>query len=157
MDDNLIEKLKNVLISEKTNHKEIILKQNSLKLAHAYCKGNNLNGPSFGDFEYNNINFEIKTSLGGKYNNKFNFVQIRLNQNCNYIFLAYVINKENVYNHGELFIFNISAKQIKELLLKYGSYAHGTTLKNGKITIESLNNDSNEKEYCLRPIYNKKC
>jgi hypothetical protein len=176
----LIEKLQNILIVEKINHKDNILKENTLKSAHIYCKINNLNGPfsgilieyyienkfnviknkssmRMGDFKYNNMNYEIKTSLGGKYNNKFNFVQIRLNQICNYIFFAYYINKENINNLGELFIFKFSSENIKQLIYKYGAYAHGTILKNGKITIESLNENANEKEYCIRPIYNKKC
>jgi hypothetical protein len=76
----------------------------NLKNAHIYCKINNLSGQMSGilieDFiknEYNmsknnssdcngdlhskefGINYEIKISLGGKNNNKFNYVQLRLN------------------------------------------------------------------------------
>jgi hypothetical protein len=46
---------------------------------------------------------------------------------------------------------------MKSLILKYGSYAHGTIKKLGKITYDDLNNINNKKEYALRPKYGDKC
>jgi hypothetical protein len=110
-----------------------------------------------GDVRCNDINYEIKVSNGGKTNNKFNFVQIRMNHECEYLFTAYYICESNIDSLGELFIFKITKEQIKDLIVKYGGYAHGTKEKNGIITIESLNNTSNVFEYALRPIYGDKC
>lgn len=42
--------------------------------------------------------------------------------------------------------------EIKSLLLKYGTYAHGTIKENGKITIENMT-----KEYALRPKVGDDC
>jgi hypothetical protein len=89
-------------------HTETIMKLKTLKDAHIYCKINNLSGQFTGlilekyikkkykmtknstsscngDLKYNEINIEIKTSNGGKENNKFNYVQLRMNHNCIYI------------------------------------------------------------------------
>jgi hypothetical protein len=104
-----------------------------------------------GDLSKNNINFEIKTSLGGSNFNKFNFVQIRLNQNCDYILTAYNLSIENLTDNGELFIFKINKENMKKLILKYGSYSHGTISLLGKIDTDNINNN---REYSLRPKYN---
>ena len=45
-----------------------------------------------GDLCKNKVNYEIKVSNGGKSNNKFNYVQFRLNHDCNYYLIAYYIN-----------------------------------------------------------------
>lgn len=152
----------------------------TLKDAHIYCKYNNLSGQFTGpvlekyikikynmtknnasscngDLKCNEINLEIKVSNGGKRNNKFNFVQLRINHNCEYIFTAYYIDYINLDNLGELYIFKLNKEDIKSLIVKYGSYAHGTTRKLGKITIDNLNDVNNKKEYALRPKYNDKC
>lgn len=109
-----------------------------------------------GDLKFKNINIEIKTSNGGKENNKFNYVQLRLNHNCVYILTAYYIDYTNLNNLGELYIFKLNKENIKLLILNHGSYAHGTTNKLGKINMKDLNNINNTKEY-VRPKYNDKC
>lgn len=109
-----------------------------------------------GDLRRDKINYEIKTSIGGKNNNKFNFVQIRLNHSCDYILTAYYINKNNIENFGELFIFKLKKEDMKNIVLKYGGYAHGTIKKLGPITNETLNSNIH-KEYQIRPIYGSPC
>ena len=73
------------------------------------------------------------------------------------ILLAYYLDYTNLEILGELYIFRLNKENIKQLILKYGGYAHGTIKKNGKITIEDLNDINNTKEYAIRPIYNSKC
>jgi hypothetical protein len=174
-------KLKNILNISKCNHKKEIIKQSSnLKDAHIYCKVNQLSGQisgplieyyiknkynmiknnsslCIGDLKYNNKNIEIKISTGGKDNNKFNYVQLRINHNCNYILTAYYISDENLKIMGELFIFKLNKFNMKNIILKYGTYAHGTIEKLGSITNKDLNNPNNDKEYAIRPKYGDKC
>jgi hypothetical protein len=173
-------KLKHVLDSSKINHKIEIMKQLSLKDAHIYCKINNLSGqitgplienyiknnlnmiknkPSFciGDLSYKNTNYEIKVSNGGKENNKFNYVQLRMNHICDYILIAYYLSYENIDNSGELFIFRLNKENIKNLIYKYGGYAHGTFEKLGKINRADLDDNTNTKEYSIRTKYGDKC
>ena len=169
-----LKSLKYCLKSNKINYKIEILKQQNLKEAHIYCKINNIpnniygiliesylikkynmirNNNNCGDLKYKNINLEIKTSLGGKNNNKFNYVQIRFNHNCNYMLFAYYLNNSNINLGGNLYVFYLTKQQLKKLVLKYGNYAHGTIKNNGKIT----ENFDETKEYSLRPSYNSKC
>ena len=175
-------KLKQFLDSCRSNkiHTEIIMNLPTLKHAHIYCKYNNLTGQftgpvlekyikvkykmtknkaSFcnGDLKYNEINVEIKASNGGKENNKFNFVQLRMNHDCEYILTAYYLDYTNLENSGELYIFRLNKENIKPLIVKYGSYAHGTIGELGEITIEDLDYTDNTKEYALRPKYGDKC
>ena len=173
-----------ILKYKNINHTKNILKLSSLKKAHIYCKINKLSGQISGplietyiikkynliknkskecngdcSMIYNNtiINFEIKASFGGIKHNKFNYVQLRLNHNIDYyIFTSYYLSNENVKKKGELFVFLINKTDIKNMVLKYGNYAHGTLNKNGKRTFETLNDD-NKYEYALRPIYNDNC
>jgi hypothetical protein len=109
MDETFI-KLKQLLDSSCSNkiHTEKIIKLPTLKDAHIYCKYNNLSGQytgpilenyikykynmkknntssCIGDLHCDKIDIEIKASNGGKENNKFNFVQLRMNHNCEYI------------------------------------------------------------------------
>lgn len=175
-------KLKQLLDSSRSNkiHTETIMTLSSLKDAHIYCKCNNLSGQFTGpvlekyikikynmtknnaslcngDLKYNEINVEIKASNGGKENNKFNFVQLRMNHACEYILTAYYIDYTNLNNLGELYIFKLNKENIKPLIVKYGGYAHGTIGELGEITIDDLNNIDNPKEYALRPKYGDKC
>lgn len=173
-------KLKHILDSSKVNHKKEILKQETLKEAHVYCKINNLpgqvsgplietyiknkynmekNDPSScnGDLNCNQTNFEVKISNGGKENNRFNYVQLRMNHDCKYIFTAYHLDYTNLNDIGELFIFRLDKDDLKSLILKYGKYAHGTIKKLGKICKQTLDKDDNIKEYALRPKYGDKC
>lgn len=187
-DEPVRKKLKLILDSSKVNHKEEILKRETLKDAHIYCKLNNLSGQEAGplietymkekfNMEKNdpsactgdmkisglltnqpaNENVEIKISNGGKANNKFNYVQLRLNHDCDYIFTAYYLDYTNLNQTGELFVFYLNKTIIKELIAKYGTYAHGTIKKLGKISKKDLDCNSNTKEYALRPKYGDKC
>lgn len=174
--------LKNILNSSVVDYKKEIMLRNSIKEAHIYCKLKNLSGQlsgsliekfiknkykmvknnsslCIGDLYHKEIgkNFEIKISNGGKTHNKFNFVQLRINHNCDYLFTAYYLDNSNINTLGELFIFRITKIDIKQLILKYGTYAHGTLSKLGSITNEDLDNLDNTKEYCIRPEYNSKC
>ena len=178
--EEVMMKLKHVLDSSKINHKIEIIKQLTLKDAHIYCKIYNLSGQvagplienyiknkynmtknnassCVGDLLCNNINFEIKVSNGGKENNKFNYVQLRMNHNCEYLLTAYHLSYENLNNNGELYIFRLNKENIKNLILKYGGYAHGTIQKLGEIKKEHLENETNDKEYAIRPKYGDKC
>lgn len=172
--------LKNILDKSKIVHKNEILNQTTIKDAHMYCKINNLSGQvagpliefyiktkynmikndasqCIGDLKLNETDIEIKVSNGGKDNNKFNYVQIRMNHVCEYLLTAYYLDYSNIDDNGELFIFRLKKEDIKELILKYGGYAHGTISKLGYITKEDLDNIENEKEYALRPKYNDEC
>ena len=181
MDKNLtIQELKKVLLHDATNHKEEILKYETIKDAHTYCKINRLNGQRTGPLiEYyikekksmvkNKASDcigdcrdsflednEIKVSTSGDAKNKYkyNYVQIRLNHKIhNYILTAYHLTDDNVNELGELFIFKIKKEDIIDLIFKYGGYAHGTKAKNGEITLEDLKDENNSKEYDLRPKY----
>jgi hypothetical protein len=102
-------------------------------------------------------NYEVKVSLGGKDHNKFNFVQIRMNHVCDYLFIAYYLSTANINTNGELFVFKLTKDDIKPLILKYGGLAHGTTTKKGVITQESIDMIGNETEYALRPKYGDAC
>jgi len=173
-------KLKHILSISKCNHKIEIMKQPDIKYAHIYCKINQLSGQvagpliefylknkyemiknnsslCIGDLQHNQTNIELKISNGGKENNKFNYVQLRMNHLCEYILTAYYINDDNLETMGELFIFKLNKPDIKKIIFKYGGYAHGTKQKLGEITQEELENPTNDKEYAIRPKYGDKC
>jgi hypothetical protein len=173
-------KLRYVLGISKCNHKIEILKEDTIKRAHIYCKINQLSGQISGpliehfikdkycmkknnaslcngDLQHNDINYEIKISNGGKENNKFNYVQLRMNHDCVYIFTAYYISVDNIDNEGELYIFKLNKDDVKRLILAFGGYAHGTVQKLGQITAIELDNSTNDKEYSIRPKYGDKC
>lgn len=176
----LIHKLKQLLNNSKISHKNEILKKKNLKDVHLYCKINNLSGqlsgpliesfikqkysmkknnPSScsGDLNKNNQNFEIKASNGGKDHNKFNYVQLRMNHNCIYLFTAFYLNHNNLNKFGELFIFKIDKNAMKNLIFQFGAYAHGTKAKLGNITLKDLNDPNNDKEYSLRTKFGDSC
>lgn len=117
----------------------------------------NSSSSCIGDLQHNQTNFEIKVSNGGKENNKFNYVQLRMNHNCEYILTAYYIHVDNLETEGELFIFKLNKHTIKNIILNHGGYAHGTKQKLGKITEDNLNDPTNDKEYAIRPKYGDKC
>lgn len=178
---NTVNTLKNILETCKKDYKNEILLEATIKDAHIYCLINALSGQivgplieyyiilhynmiknssslCIGDCSKNNKNYEIKTSLGGKKHNEFNYVQLRINHNIdNYILCAFYLHHTNVEQCGELFIFNIDKSNLKKIILQYGQYAHGTKKQNGNITISDLDNQFNNKEYALRPKYNDKC
>jgi hypothetical protein len=179
-EDILKVQLKEYLKTSKITHESQIITKETLKLAHIYCILNRLSAQQYGpllekfiinkfNFKKNNAsagigdcskdnkNVEIKASLGGAENNKFNYVQIRLNHNIDYYLLtAYNISDNNVNNYGDLYIFKLTKSDIIKLIFKYGGYAHGTIKKFGEITMENLNNES-DKEYAIRPKLNDKC
>jgi hypothetical protein len=173
-------KLRYVLGLSKCNHKIEIMKQPTIKDAHVYCKINQLSGQvsgplienyikdkyemtknkaslCIGDLQRNQTNYEIKVSSGGKDNNKFNYVQLRINHCCEYILTAYYLDEKNADELGELFIFKLNKKDMKPLIFKHGGYAHGTVQKLGPITEADLENESNDKEYAIRPKYGDGC
>jgi len=179
-DDEIKIELKNILKTPNCNYKIEIMKEHNIKQAHIYCKIHKLSGQVSGpliehfikqkynmkknnsslcngDLLHNDTNIEIKASNGGKEHNKFNYVQLRMNHCCEYILTAYYLNCDNVETYGELFIFKLTKKDIKEIILKYGGYAHGTKSKLGEITEEDLDNITNDKEYSIRPKYGDKC
>ena len=99
-----------------------------------------------GDGNKNGVNYEIKTSIHAK-KSKINFVQIRPDHNIDYyIFIAY-----NLYENetiGNAHIFKVPSNIIYNLIVQYGSYAHGTCAKFGKITLENIK--GRNCEYALR-------
>ena len=174
--DKIRIRLLDILTISKINHDAEILTQPTLKHAHIYCKINKLSGQLSGpliekyikckysmlknnaslcngDLRHNQENIEIKASNGGKDNNKFNYVQIRVNHTCCYILTAYYIHNCNIDVLGELFIFKINKDDIKKIIFNYGGYAHGTKNILGDITIDDLNDNTNRKEYAIRPKY----
>lgn len=174
------EQLKYILSLSKCNHKSEIIKQPNIKRAHIYCKINQLSGQisgplieyyikykynmtknnaslCIGDLQHNETNYEVKVSTGGKENNAFNYVQLRINHSCSYILTAYYIDETNLDDLGELFVFKLNKNDIKPIILKYGGYAHGTIKKLGPITMEDLENELNDKEYAIRSKYGDKC
>ena len=177
---NIKNKLRQILNFNKICHKKKIITQKNIKYAHIYCKINKLSGqvsgpliehyikkrynmtknkPSkcIGDVKYNKKNIEIKVSTGGSKNNKFNYVQLRMNHVCEYILTAYYIDEKNLKNLGELFLFKLNKRNLINIISKYGNYAHGTIHKLGSITKSDLENKQNNKEYSLRPTYNDNC
>jgi hypothetical protein len=178
-----INKLRDYLISSDINHSDEILKEPTLKDAHAYCVIHKISSQRYGALLENYIltkfgytknkaeeckgdcikqgkNWEIKVSLGGSKHTKFNFVQIRLSHDCDmYILTAYHLSLENVDSCGELYIFNVPKDELKKLIVSYGGYAHGTIKEHGKIDTKLLDdsNAENNKEYALRPTLNDNC
>jgi len=105
-----------------------------------------------GDGVKNNKNSEIKASLHAN-KSKVNFVQIRPDHNIDF----YILVTYNMYENdtiGQAHIYNVPSDDMYKLVSDYGSYAHGTILKNGKITIENMK--GRNLEYCLRYDPNSK-
>ena len=46
---------------------------------------------------------------------------------------------------------------MKNMIVQYGGYAHGTIQKLGAITEEALSVPDNDKEYAIRPKFGDKC
>ncbi len=176
-----VNRLKEHLVLSKIKHEDNIMKLTTLKEAHVYCVINRLSEQQYGPllerfirtkFNYfknkaesctgdcfkNGKNSEVKVSLGGAFHTKFNFVQIRPSHDCDiYIFTSYHLSPENVESEGELYIFKVPKEDIKKLVVSFGGYAHGTIKEHGIITIDSLNDVNNVKEYAIRPIINDNC
>jgi hypothetical protein len=102
------------------------------------------------------LNVEVKVSLGGATHTKFNFVQIRPSHCCEtYLLLAYHLSIDNVDEEGTTYMFRVPKTAMETLILSYGTYAHGTTKEQGKITLESIKGP--QREYSLRPVMNDNC
>lgn len=176
--DTRVNMLEEHLSLSKIKHDEQIMKITNLKDAHIYCIIYHVSAQQYGPllekfirikFDYiknkskdcvgdcskYGKNIEIKVSLGGETHTKFNFVQIRPSHKCDiYLLTAYHLSTDNVKSQGELYIFQISKEEIKKIISLYGTYAHGTIKEHGKITIETLNDETNIKEYALRTTIN---
>lgn len=176
-----VKRLKEHLVLSKVKHEEQVMKLETLKEAHIYCVINSVTAHQYGPLlerfirtKFNYIknkasectgdcskdgkNLEVKVSLGGANHKKFNFVQIRPSHDCNtYILTAYHLSPDNVEMEGELYIFKVSKSEIKKIVMSYGGYAHGAIKEHGAITIDSLNDEKNIKEYALRPSINDAC
>jgi len=174
------QQLMRVLARTCINHHNEIMKEPSIKHAHVYCKIQGLSGQitgpliekyiqykcnmsknhasqCIGDLQHNGCNLEIKVSNGGQNHNKFNYVQMRMNHQCDYLLTAYYLDDSNVSALGDLFLFRISKHDLRQIIAQYGSYAHGTKEKLGAITLSDLENQENTKEYALRPKYGDEC
>ena len=165
------------LKKQSTNHKHDILEQPSLKDAHIYCVIHDLSSQVYGslleyyiqkrydfaknkasdcngDLRKNDMNVEIKVSLGGKKHSKFNYVQIRPSHNISYYILsAYHLTESNLHDKGHLYIYKIDKESMIDVLTKYGTYAHGTKKQYGNIDINTIYNH----EYAIRMSYGDKC
>jgi hypothetical protein len=94
----------------------------------------------------NNLNIEIKVSLGTK-DGTMNFVQLRPDHDINYyLLLAYDVSVEN---YGKVYWFLCKPDDLYELLPTYGGYAHGSIERLGKITKDNIK--GRNCEYALRP------
>jgi hypothetical protein len=176
-----VQALKEYLLKSSLHHETQVLQKQTLKEAHIYCLLESISAQQYGpllekyiitkygfvkhpssngigDCSKNGENVEIKTSLGGSHHNKFNFVQIRIAQPIHtYLFTAYHLNSENVEKEGDLYLFRIPKPDMKQLLVQHGGYAHGTLKEYGKITMKSLEEETNTKEYALRPKFMDSC
>jgi hypothetical protein len=176
-----VRRLKEHLTLSKVKHEDQVMKLDTLKEAHMYCVIHGISAQQFGpllerfirtkfnyvknkaedctgDCSKDGKNSEVKVSLGGATHTKFNFVQIRPSHDCDtYILTAYHLSSDNVDSEGELYIFKVPKTDIKNIVVSYGGYAHGTIKEHGKITIDSLNDEKSIKEYALRPIINDDC
>ena len=176
-----VKRLREHLALSKVKHEDQVMKLATLKEAHTYCVIHGVSAQQYGPLlerfirtKFNYIknkaadctgdcskdgeNSEVKVSLGGASHTKFNFVQIRPSHDCEtYILTAYNLSSENVESEGELYIFKVPMEDIKKIVVSFGGYAHGTIKEHGKITIESINDEKNTKEYAFRSTINDAC
>jgi len=176
-----IKKLREHIESVSINHEQKIMEEKTLKNAHTYCILNNLSAQQFGpllekfiikkfkydknksqecngDCKKNNVNYELKVSMGGAKHSKFNYVQIRPSHICDmYILTAYHLSLENIELEGNLYVFKVPKNDMLNILVSHGSYAHRTKKENGAITLESLQDPTSMKEYAIRPVFNDAC
>jgi hypothetical protein len=169
----------------KARHETEIMQLKTLKDAHIYCVLFHVSAQQYGPLLERFIcatygfrktrardcqgdcttkdgkTMEIKVSLGGSSHRKFNYVQIRPAHDCDcYLFTAYHLSAENVERDGELYVFQLSKASMVEMLVQFGSYAHGTIKEHGPITLESIRESMESKsgvEYALRPTYGDAC
>ena len=109
-------------------------------------KIDNTKNNTSGDGIKKEVKYEIKYS-GHCKTGVFNFLQIRPSHTIDYyIFVGYNLFEENI---GKTYILKVPSKVVYNLLPEYGSYAHGTVNKKGKITKEII--EKEDYEYALRP------
>ena len=141
--NNLCEKCilaRNFLKPQSTIMERIIKTDLDIKNAINNTSGNGIK---------NNIKYEIKISIFAK-KSKFNFVQIRPDHDIDfYILICYDLYKNKL---GQAYILKIPEKVIFNFIVQYGSYAHGTYKKLGKITMNNLK--GRNCEYALRTYSN---
>ena len=104
-----------------------------------------------GDGYKNGTNFEIKCSVHAK-GSKLNFVQIRPDHQIDY----YILIGYNMYANiiGKAFILKVPINTMHKLVIRFGSYAHGTCKELGKINEANLK--GRHCEYALRCNLNSK-
>jgi len=94
-----------------------------------------------------NINYEIKISVHAE-SSKINFVQIRPWHAVDfYILIAYDMYANKKL--GKAFLFKVPAKAMTDIIIKFGSYAHGSLKEKGPITLDSI--QQNQHLYAIRP------
>jgi hypothetical protein len=176
-----VKRLEEHLAISKVKHEDQIMNLATLKEANTYCVICGVSAQQYGpllekfirtkfNYSKNNAkdctgdlskegkNSEVKVSLGGATHKKFNFVQIRPSHDCDtYILTAYHLSPENIETEGELYIFKVPKSDIKNLVVSYGDYAHGTIKELGIITKDSINDELSIKEYSIRPTINDEC
>lgn len=167
---NTKEALLYFLTNKDKNHDKIIHEQRTIKDVFIYCIVNSISSQKYGillekyimkkylfeknnskdcngDFSKKNETYELKVSIAQKASN---FVQIRLNHNCNYyLLITYYLSSENIDNFGDLYIFKIKKEDIQNILIKYSTYAHGSKKNIKSNTLLHLN-----AEFALRPKIN---
>lgn len=99
-----------------------------------------------GDGCKNGVNYEIKVSVHDT-RCKVNIRQIRPHHNVDY----YIIMTLNIFGGdlGEAYILKVPSEKLYELIPEYGGYTHGTVLRNGIITPESILDKEKDFEYSL--------
>lgn len=156
-----------VELQQNINHKQHFRNETNITSKCIYAKlhlSSNTYGPLFeqyikqrlsikrtlnsisGDGIINGYNIEIKISLGDKHG-CFHYVQIRPDHNIHYYMLmAYKIFEKPF---GQVYWFLIPHDDIIEIINDYGSYAHGTITKLGKINRDNIS--GRNCEYAFRP------
>lgn len=119
-----------------------LLEKHIKKLFNLSNPINNISGDGL---SLSNKKIEIKVSLGGSSGN-FNIVQIRPDHDIDY----YIILLYDLYSDskGKEYWLLIPSYKLYELIIEYGSYAHGTINKLGPINNNTIYGNNNE--YALR-------
>ena len=120
----------------------VILEEYVKQTLSIKSKKNNTSGDGY----KNNINIEIKVSLGSK-TGVLNYVQIRPDHDIHlYLLIGYDLFANIL---GKVHVIAIPSNKLYELIPTYGSYAHGTIKKLGRITRQNIK--GRNCEYALRP------
>lgn len=179
---SLQQQLRELLLSARVSHPSIILQAPSLKHAHMYCKLQHLPGSETGPLIERYLqhhwqwtrrkkgeglgdlycpdtqtNLEVKVSLGGKTHDRFNYVQLRLHHQCEYLLTAYHLSPENLCSLGDLYVYRVAKDDMRELIVRHGMYAHGTRQQLGPITWRDVQDETNTREYALRTRVGDAC